>query len=418
MSESKIFTPCQIGPITLRNRTIRSAAFENMAHGNRPTKELFDYHTAVARGGVGMTTVAYASVCQSGLSFDGQLWLREEIIPELKKLTDAIHAEGAKASIQIGHCGNMTHRATCGCKPLSPSGRFNLYSPTFTRKMTIKDIDEIVDAFGKAVDMCRRAGFDCIEVHAGHGYLISQFISPYTNHRKDEYGGSLENRMRFMRRVITRVMEEAKDDMAIVVKTNMYDGFRSGMQVDECITVAKELEKLGVHALVLTAGFVSKAPMDVMRGAMPLKTLAYYMDMKKFWWLKLGLHIGGRMVIPTVPYKDAYFYDTAMKFRKELKMPLIYVGGMVDKADMEMVLDSDFVAFQMARALVQDTDFVNKLQSGEVTRSACKHSNYCIGRMYTLDMRCHQCMAKGELPARLQRELEKAEKAVEKSNKR
>lgn len=365
-----------------------------------------------------MTTVAYASVCQSGLSFDGQLWLREEIIPELKKLTDAIHAEGAKASIQIGHCGNMTHRATCGCKPLSPSGRFNLYSPTFTRKMTIKDIDEIVDAFGKAVDMCRRAGFDCIEVHAGHGYLISQFISPYTNHRKDEYGGSLENRMRFMRRVITRVMEEAKDDMAIVVKTNMYDGFRSGMQIDECITVAKELENLGVHALVLTAGFVSKAPMDVMRGAMPLKTLAYYMDMKKFWWLKLGLHIGGRMVIPTVPYKDAYFYDTAMKFRKELKMPLIYVGGMVDKADMEMVLDSDFVAFQMARALVQDTDFVNKLQSGEVTRSACKHSNYCIGRMYTLDMRCHQCMQKDEIPARLQRELEKAEKAVEKSNKR
>jgi 2,4-dienoyl-CoA reductase-like NADH-dependent reductase (Old Yellow Enzyme family) len=402
----------------LRNRTIRSAAFENMAHGNRPTKELFDYHTAVAKGGIGMTTVAYASVCQSGLSFDGQLWLREEIIPELKKLTDAIHAEGAKASIQIGHCGNMTHRATCGCKPLSPSGRFNLYSPTFTRKMTIKDIDEIVEAFGKAVDMCRRAGFDCIEVHAGHGYLISQFISPYTNHRKDEYGGSLDNRMRFMRRVITRVMEEAKDDMAIVVKTNMYDGFRSGMQIDECITVAKELEKLGVHALVLTAGFVSKAPMDVMRGAMPLKTLAYYMDLKKFWWLKIGLHLGGRMVIPTVPYKDAYFYDTAMKFRKELKMPLIYVGGMVDKADMEMVLDSDFVAFQMARALVQDTDFVNKLQSGEVTRSACKHSNYCIGRMYTLDMKCHQCMQKGELPARLQKELEKAEKAIEKSNKR
>ncbi len=418
MSESKIFTPCQIGPITLRNRTIRSAAFENMAHGNRPTKELFDYHTAVARGGIGMTTVAYASVCQSGLSFDGQLWLREEIIPELKKLTDAIHAEGAKASIQIGHCGNMTHRATCGCKPLSPSGRFNLYSPTFTRKMTIKDIDEIVDAFGHAVDLCRRAGFDCIEVHAGHGYLISQFLSPYTNHRRDEYGGSLENRMRFMRRVITRVMEEAKDDMAIVVKTNMYDGFRSGMQVDECIQVAKELEKLGVHALVLTAGFVSKAPMDVMRGAMPLKTMAYYMDMKKFWWLKLGLHIGGRIVIPTVPYKDAYFLETAMRFREAVQMPLIYVGGMVEKADMEKVLDSGFVAFQMARALVQDTGFVNKLQSGEVTRSACKHSNYCIGRMYTLDMRCHQCMQKDEIPVRLQRELEKAEKAVEKSNKR
>ena len=409
MIDSPIFTPCQIGPITLRNRTIRSAAFENMAVDNAPSEALFNYHTAVARGGIGMTTVAYASVSRSGLSFNGQLWLREEIVPELKKLTDAIHAEGAKASIQIGHCGNMTHRATCGEKPLSPSGRFNLYSPTFTRKMTKADIAQITDDFGKAVDLCRRAGFDCIEVHAGHGYLISQFLSPYTNHRKDEYGGSLQNRMRFMREVITRVMEEAKDDMAIVVKTNMYDGFRSGMQVEECLEVAKELERLGVHALVLTAGFVSKAPMHVMRGAMPLKTLAYYMDMKKFWWLKLGLHIGGRLVIPTVPYQDAYFYDTAMKFRETVKMPLIYVGGMVDKDNMEKVLGSGFVAFQMARALVRDTAFVNKLQSGEITRSDCKHSNYCIGRMYTLDMRCNHCMNGEAIPAKLQREIDEAE---------
>ena len=380
-----------------------------MAVDNAPSEALFNYHTAVARGGIGMTTVAYASVSRSGLSFTGQLWLREEIVPELKKLTDAIHAEGAKASIQIGHCGNMTHRATCGEKPLSPSGRFNLYSPTFTRKMTKADIAQITDDFGKAVDLCRRAGFDCIEVHAGHGYFISQFLSPYTNHRKDEYGGSLQNRMRFMREVITRVMQEAKDDMAIVVKTNMYDGFRSGMQVEECLEVAKELERLGVHALVLTAGFVSKAPMHVMRGAMPLKTLAYYMDVRKFWWLKIGLHIGGRMVIPTVPYKDAYFYDTAMKFREAVKLPLIYVGGMVDKDNMEKVLGSGFVAFQMARALVHDTDFVNKLHNGELTRSGCKHSNYCIGRMYTLDMRCNHCMNGEAIPAKLQREIDEAE---------
>ena len=418
MSESNIFTPCQIGPITLRNRTIRSAAFENMAYGNRPSEDLFNYHTAVAKGGIGMTTLAYASVSESGLSFDGQLWLREEIVPELKRLTDAIHAEGAKASIQIGHCGNMTHKATCHCKPLSPSGRFNLYSPTFTRKMTIADIDSIVDDFGKAVDLCRRAGFDCIEVHAGHGYLISQFLSPYTNHRNDEYGGSLENRMRFMRRVLTRVMEEAKNDIAIVVKTNMFDGFKSGLHEEECLEIAKEMEKIGVHALVLTAGFVSKAPMDVMRGAMPLKTLAYYMDWKKFWWLKLGLAIGGRMVIPTVPYSDAYFYDTAMKFRKALQMPLIYVGGMVKKEDMEKVIDSGFIAFQMGRALVQDTDFVNKLQTGEVTKSACGHSNYCIGRMYTLEMKCHQCMDKNQIPCKLQKEIAKSEAANEKSNHR
>ena len=410
MENSPIFTPCEIGPITLRNRVIRSAAFENMAYGNRPSDDLFNYHTAVARGGVGMTTVAYAAVNQSGLSFDGQLWMREEIVPELRRLTDSVHSYGAKASIQLGHCGNMTHRATCGCKPVGASGGFNLYSPTFHRKLKKEEIYELVKDFGKAVNLAREAGFDCVEIHAGHGYLISQFLSPYTNRRHDEFGGSLENRMRFMRLVIEEVMRAAGDDMAVVVKVNMHDGFRRGMQREECIKVAQELERLGVHALVLTAGFVSKAPMEVMRGAMPLKTLRYYMDVKKFWWLKAGLALGGRMVIPTRPFSEGYFLEDAKEFRAALKMPLIYVGGMVSKEKMEEVLGSGFVALQMARALVNDTDFINKLQKGEVTRSECKHSNYCIGRMYTLEMKCHHCVE--NMPKRLQEEIDEAERTL------
>ena len=409
MIESPIFTPCKIGPITLRNRVIRSAAFENMAYNNSPSKDLFDYHTAVARGGVGMTTIAYAAVCQSGLSFNGQLWMREEIVPELKKLTDAIHAEGAKASIQLGHCGNMTHRATCGCMPVGASSGFNLYSPTFVRGLKKEEIYELVKDFGDAVNLARDAGFDCVEIHAGHGYLISQFLSPYTNHRHDEFGGSLENRMRFMKLVMEEVMKAAGDDMGVIVKMNMHDGFRKGMQTSECIEVAKELERLGVHALVLSAGFVSKAPMEVMRGAMPLKTLAHYMDMKHFWWLKTLLGIGGRIMIPTVPYREAYFFDEAKLFRQELSMPLIYVGGMVSREKMEEVLNAGFTGLQMARALVHDTDFVNKLKEGTVTCSGCKHSNYCIGRMYTLEMKCNKCVE--NLPGRLKKEIDKLENA-------
>ncbi len=408
--ESKIFTSCQIGPITLRNRVIRSAAFENMAYGNKPSQDLFNYHVAVAKGGVGMTTVAYAAVSQSGLSFNGQLWMREEIVPELKKLTDAVHAEGAKASIQLGHCGNMTHRATCGCMPVGASGGFNLYSPTFVRKLRKDEIYAMVKDFGKAVDLAREAGFDCVEIHAGHGYLISQFLSPYTNHRHDEFGGSLENRMRFMQLVINEVMAHAKDDMAVVAKVNMHDGFKRGMQQEECIMVAQELERLGVHALVLTAGFVSKAPMEVMRGAMPLKTLRHYMDMKKFWWLKAGLTFAGRIMIPTVPYSEGYFLEDAKVFRANLKLPLIYVGGLISKQKMEEVLDAGFTGLQMARALVHDTDFVNKLKSGEIERSGCKHSNYCIGRMYTLEMKCHHCVE--NLPDKLQKEIDHAEKTL------
>ena len=408
MIDSPIFTPVQIGPVTLRNRVIRSAAFENMAYGNKPSQDLMDYHVAVARGGVGMTTLAYASVCRSGLSFDGQLWMREEIVPALKEITDAVHAQGAKVSIQLGHCGNMTHRATCGCMPVGASGGFNLYSPTFVRKLKEKEIDELVEDFGRAVCLARQAGFDCVEIHAGHGYLISQFLSPYTNRRHDCFGGSLDNRMRFMRMVIKRVMEAAGDDMGVLVKMNMHDGFRRGMKREECLEVARELERLGVHAIVLSAGFVSKAPMEVMRGAMPLRTFAHYMDFRKFWWLKAFVRLFGRVVIPTVPYRDAYFLEDAKEFRAAVKLPLVCVGGMVSRSSIEEALGAGFCAVQMARALVRDTDFVNKLHSGEVERSDCRHSNYCIGRMYSLEMKCNHCT--GELPASLRREIDKAEK--------
>ena len=410
--DSAIFTPCKIGPVELRNRVIRSAAFENMAYGNSPSQDLFNYHTAVAKGGVGMTTVAYAAVNRSGLSFDGQLWMRKEIVPELRKMTDAIHSYGAKASIQLGHCGNMTHRATCGCTPVGASSGFNLYSPTWARALKKDEILSLVEDFGTAVDLAREAGFDCVEIHCGHGYLISQFLSPYTNRRRDEFGGSLENRMRFMKLVMANVLKHAGSDMGVIAKVNMHDGFKGGMQTEECLEVAKELEKMGVHALVLSAGFVSRAPMDVMRGSMPLKTLAHYMDMKHFWWLKAGLALGGRILIPSVPYKEAYFLDDAKVFRKELKMPLIYVGGMTSKAKMEEVLSEGFTALQVARALVRDTEFVNKLRSGEQECSQCGHSNYCIGRMYTLEMKCHTCVE--NMPAKLSKEVEKAETQIKK----
>ena len=405
--DSPIFTPVTIGPVTLRNRVIRSAAFENMAYHNSPSQDLYDYHVAVARGGVGMTTLAYASVSRSGLSFDSQLWMREEIIPGLKRITDAVHAAGAKASIQLGHCGNMTHRATCGCMPVGASNGFNLYSPTFVRKLKVAEIDALVEDFGHAVDLAREAGFDCVEIHAGHGYLISQFLSPYTNHRHDEYGGSLENRMRFMQRVIRRVLEAARDDMGVIVKMNMHDGFRRGMQEEECLEVARELERLGVHAIVLSAGFVSKAPMEVMRGAMPLRTMAYYMDMRKFWWLKALVRVFGRIMVPTVPYSEGYFLESAKRFRAAVKLPLIYVGGLVSRQKMEEVLAEGFDGLQMARALIHDTDFVNKLRLGEQERSGCRHSNYCIGRMYTLEMKCNRCVA--DLPEKLRREVDRAE---------
>ena len=218
--ESKLFTPVTFGPLTLRNRTIRSAAFESMCPGNAPSDMLLDYHRSVAAGGIGMTTVAYAAVTQSGLSFDRQLWMRPEIIPGLRRLTDAIHAEGAAAGIQLGHCGNMSHKSICGCMPVGASSGFNLYSPTFVRGLRADELPEMARAYGRSVNLAREAGFDSVEIHAGHGYLISQFLSPSTNHRKDEFGGSLQNRMRFMDMVMEEVMKAAGSE-AVLASENM-----------------------------------------------------------------------------------------------------------------------------------------------------------------------------------------------------
>ena len=419
-NESKLFTPFQLGPITLRNRVVRSAAFENMARGNAPTQELQDYHVSVARGGVGMTTVAYCAVDLSGVSFDGQLYVRPEIIPDMKKMTDAIHAEGAKASIQLGHCGNMTHFYTCHCMPVSADTWFNLYSPTIHRRLKVSEIKGLVKKFGEAVDWARECGFDCVEIHAGHAYLISQFIGPRTNHRHDEHGGSFENRVRFMNEVLDEVMLHAKDDMAVVVKTNMWDDCWHGVTIEEGIKVAKEIAKHKVHGIVLSGGTVSRSPMTILGGAMPYKTLAHYMNMKSFWWLKAALNIPGvhQIMLPTSPFKELYFMDKAKIFQKEITdVPLIYVGGVQSGDNCQQIMDEGFELFQIAHVLIKDPEFVHHIHENPHYHAGCGRSNYCVGRMYTLNMKCHECVERDgeQISPRIKREIANLEAAAKKS---
>lgn len=403
LKESKLFTPYKLGNVTLRNRTIRSAAFESMGDKFGPTQQLKDYHVSVAKGGIGMTTLAYAAVCRSGLSFDKQLWLRPEIVPGLKDITDAVHQAGAAASIQIGHCGNMTHYSTAGQIPIGPSTGINMYAYTPVRRMRKDEIAQVAKDFGRAIHTAHEAGFDCVEVHAGHGYLISQFLSPYTNHRRDEFGGSLDNRMRFMRMCMDEVMEAAaKTGTSILVKHNMEDGFKSGIQIPESIEIAKVIESYGVDGIVLSSGFVSKAPMAVMRGLIPIYTMSYYMPL----WLRYFVRWFGPLMIQQFPFEETFFYENAMKFRKELKCPLVYVGGLVSREGIDKVLDSGFEMVQMGRALVSEPDFVNRLAAeGAGCHSRCDHKNYCIARMYSVDMKCHKDCP--NLPRKITDELAK-----------
>ena len=332
-----------------------------------------------------MTTIAYAAVDKTGLSFHHQLWLNRESIYELRRLTDAVHKEGAACSIQIGHCGDMTSRSVTGVRSMSPSARLNLYGPALTRKMSSSDIWSVAKSFGHAVNLARESGFDAVEVHAGHGYLISQFLSPFTNRRRDEYGGSLENRARFMLRVMEEVKNAAGNDIAVLVKTNTRDGFRGGMEISECLEVAKMLEQAGADALVLSGGFVSKAPMYVMRGKMPIRVFAYYIDN---FIMRFFVKAFGNLLVREVPYTEGFFLEDALKFRAQLKLPLVYVGGLISRDKINEVLNNGFEMVALARALIKDPDFINKLRSGILSHSECNICNYCIAVMYSKAADC------------------------------
>jgi len=187
--------------------------------------------------------------------------------------------------------------------------------------------------------------------------------------------------------VIREVMKRAAQDIAVVVKMNLRDGFKGGMEIDESIEVAKLLEAEGVHALVLSGGFVSKAPMHVMRGKMPVEVMAHYMKEK---WMKPGVRFFGNLLMKPEPFKEGYFLEDALKIRENVKLPLIYVGGMISRDGIEGVLTKNFQCVQIARALIHDPDFVNKLKTGETMVSGCNHANYCIAVMYSGKMACYQ----------------------------
>ena len=239
--------------------------------------------------------------------------------------------------------------------------------------------------------------------------------------------------MRFMNEVMDEVMAHAKDDMAVVVKTNMWDDCWQGVSIEEGIEIAKNIAKHKVHGIVLSGGTVSRSPMTILSGAMPYKTLAHYMPMKSFWWLKAALNVPGvhQIMLPTSPFKELYFMEKAKLFQEALKdeihQPgtndqrpvLIYVGGVQSGDNCQQIMDEGFELFQIAHVLIKDPDFVRHVKENPHYHAGCGRSNYCVGRMYTLDMKCHECVERdGEAIApRIQREIAKLEEDARISNR-
>ena len=382
----RVFTPAAIGGLRLRNRFIRSAAFEGMCPGGEPSATLVDYHRELAAGGVAMTTVAYAAIAESGRSYSHQLCLwKTGTIPWLRRLTDAVHSEGAAASIQLAHGGYAASSAVADGRVIGPSAVFNRYTFSFPRPMTEGDIETVTERFGLAARAAVESGFDAVEIHAAHGYLLSQFLSPHTNRRNDRWGGSLENRLRFPVDVIRRVRQAVGAEFPVLVKVNLRDGFRTGLDLDEAIEIAKRYEAEGVDALVLSGGFMTRTPIYVMRGDVPHKELRRGLP---GFGHKLAALLFGRFLVRKVPFTEAYFLEDAVQVRNVTRLPLVLVGGLRRLEQMEDTVGQGFEFLAMARPFILEPDLVRKLETGAAVEARCVPCNKCLASVARGSIRC------------------------------
>jgi 2,4-dienoyl-CoA reductase-like NADH-dependent reductase (Old Yellow Enzyme family) len=382
-----VFAPAQLGPVTLRNRTIKAATFEAATPDALVTDDLISYHRLPAAGGVGMTTVAYCAVSPGGRTEGRQIWMRPQAVPGLRRLTEAIHVEGAAISAQIGHAGPVADARSNKAKALAPVRFFNPIAMRFAKHASRDDIRDVIAAHADAARFAIDSGFDAVEIHLGHGYFCSSFLSPLINRRTDEFGGSLENRAKVSRGVVMAVRRAVEDsapkEVAVTAKLNMSDGIRGGITVDEALQTAKWLEEDGgLDALELTAGSTLVNPMYLFRGDAPVKEFANAFRPPMRW----GVRLTGKKFLRQYPYRDAYLLNQARQFRAELKMPLILLGGITNRETMDLAMAEGFQFVAMARALLAEPDLINRIRADgdrHSVRSACTHCNQCMPTIYS-----------------------------------
>ncbi|MFC9977137.1 NADH:flavin oxidoreductase [Spirillospora sp. NPDC127200] len=374
-----VFAPARLGPLSLRNRVIKAATFEGVSKGAVATDELIEFHRRHAAGGVGMTTVAYCAVAPEGRTQRSQIWMRPEALPSLRRLTDAVHAEGAAASAQIGHAGPVANGRSNRVPALAPSASFNPQSLQPVRRAAKADIERITRAHADAALLAVEAGFDAVEVHLGHNYFASSFLSPRINKRRDEYGGSLENRAKVALGAVRAVRDAVGDRVAILAKLNMDDGVPGGLWLDESLQVARWLERDGgVDALELTAGSSLLNPMYLFRGDAPVREFAAAFPQPQ----RLGVQLVGKRFIRAYPYREAYLLESARQFRAALDLPLVLLGGISQRETMDLAMAEGFEFVAMARALLREPDLLNRLQAEPTTRSLCVHCNKCMPTIF------------------------------------
>ena len=387
----RCFETSHLNGLELKNRFIKAGTFEGKSPNGLPTAGYQDFHSKIAEGGVAMTTLGYCATEADGRLNENMLYMGEYARQPLTELIQHLHQKGTKVSGQMGHCGGFSKNKQLQRKrPRGPQFGLNLlgfaYGMLFTDKMSHADIDELVQSYHDAAVFMKSVGFDCVEIHFGHGYGLCQFMSPKTNKRKDQYGGSLENRMRLPLRVLAAVREAVGDDFPIIGKISLTEGVRGGLQYDDAIEIGKMLDAGGIDGIVTSGGTSTMNPMIMFRGDNILQPM---LKAETNPLMKLILRLVGPSMFKNYPYEELYFLKQAKRLKAAVNCKMIYVGGASCTDSFNELMEAGFDYIQLGRGLIADADLVKQAQlateKNESYKSRCVHCNECVATIEHVD---------------------------------
>ncbi|MFX1570588.1 MAG: NADH:flavin oxidoreductase [Promethearchaeota archaeon] len=369
-----------IGKMEVKNRFVRSAVLENMASETGEVSDtLTKTFTSLAKGEVGLIITGMMYVHPLGKGYPLQTGIHNDnLLSGLKGMVDAIHQENGKVAFQLGHAGLQTDKKYIGALPVGPSKQI-MNPVTFTKpkEMTEEDINESIDAFTKAAIRASKAGADAIQLHGAHGYLISEFISPFYNRRKDNWGGSDENRFRYLRELIISIKKVIPADMAILVKLNSIDFTpKEGITPKIASKYVEWLGNLGIDGIEISAGSVAFAPFKMCRGDVPVKEMAqFFPDAIRPRAEEVFEDMKGKF-----DFEESYNLEAAKEIKSSMgELSLILVGGMRTKSYMEKILENQFADFiSMARPFIREPYLVKNFRLEKQEKAACVSCNRCL----------------------------------------
>lgn len=390
---SVLFDKTKIKGMELKNRLVRSATHEAMADDDGfPTDQLFKLYERLAKGGVGLIFTGYTYVSPDGKSRAMLGIDTDEHISKYRALVDLVHRNDAKIAMQINHCGRQTTKEMAGIQPIAPSAVKEKTFFVMPKEMTETDIERIIDAFAQAARRVRESGFDAVQIHGAHGYLINQFLNPYTNRREDRWGGSLENRMRFVGEIYKRTRKEVGDDFPVLIKISAYDHMKNGLKLEESAIMAKKLAEMGFDGIEVSCGIIEDGG-SMLRGDIPFDVILdeWGMYQKKNFLYRFMVKKFGSKLIKPIPFTQGYNRESANIIKKNVNIPIFAVGGMIDPVFMEKTIqdkDADYIS--LCRALITDPKFPNKIKAGSREPSRCIHCNLCLYYLASRSVRCYR----------------------------